>query len=256
MTSSHLRGELDPGKLEVDLPRLADFMTDAWDLGEIDVVHVNYEVYFKGVLESLPPALNPSIPPHISWLVYQVPDSPFGPFNLVQSRIGCRLGLKPRGLLTAAVCDNEAAARALGSRWGFRVVLGDVRVRSRADELALSVSVGHAEILSLRIVDPDLLPGSGIPISPGLNLAETPHGVQLVQVDPEYVITAARRGKPVVSEFDVEAWGSTLTPSWPMSGTAFRAQVTLPALRFIIDPSLPAEAGTVKLQERLSPNSA
>jgi hypothetical protein len=256
MSTTHLVGTRDV-TTESGFAVLDDLGTEPWALGEIDVVHVNYEISQRGLHTTIPPALHPSIPPHLSWLVYRVSESEFGPFALAQTRVGCRIGIKPRGLLVSSVCDNPRAAEALRSRWGFRVALGDVLLRTRNDRIEVEVSVGAEEILALDVVDPRLLAGAGVPISPGLNLADTPEGRRLVQVDPEYVITHADRGRPLVRSFDAAAWGdgadgsADIVPTWPISGSHLRAEVTLPRLRYLTDPTDPSGRTT-----RLEPAAA
>jgi hypothetical protein len=254
VTSTHLIGTLDVTRSQASYPELTDFDTAAWNLGEIEILHVNYEISADAIQSSVPPALHPSIPPHLSWLVYKVPDSPHGPFCLAQTRVGCRIGLKPRGLLLSAVCDNPVVGRFLEANWGFTVRAGGVELRRHADQIELRVDVAAGEILSLDVVDPNLLPGGAVPIAPGLNLARTPHGTRLVQVDPEYVITSAERGKPKLHVFDAEVWGERrIAPTWPISGTFIRSDVTLPRLRYITDPTSVAARGTIRLPDHEAP---
>jgi hypothetical protein len=239
MSTTHLTGTRDVAQAS-GLP--------AWDLGEIEVAHINYEITQRGLRSTIPPALHPSIPPHLSWLLYRVADSEVGPFTLAQTRVGCRIGIKPRALLVSAVCDNAAAAAALRSRWGFRVCHGEVLLRRRTDQIEVRVAVAGREILAVDVLDPNLLAGAGVPIAAGLNLADTPRGRRLLQVDPEYVITAADRGRPVVRGFDAAAWGDEdLEPSWPISGSYLRAQVGLPRLRYLTDPTDARSAATIRL---------
>jgi hypothetical protein len=248
MSSTHLIGVGELPDAAV-LPALPDYGTRPWELGEIEVLHVNYEISSRGMLSTLPPALHPSIPPHLSWLVYRVPDGEYGPFTFAQTRIGCRIGIKPRGLLVGAVCDNPAAAAALTRGWGFRITPGKVLLRRRADQIELRVSVpGRGDVLAVDVLDPTLLAGAGVPIAPGLTFANTPDGIRLIQVDPEYVIESADRGRPTVRSFDTRAWGHRdIEPTWPISGAYLRAEVTLPGLRYVTDPSVPAGRGTTKL---------
>ena len=67
--------------------------------------------------------------------------SPWGPFAMAQTRIECRSGVRPRGFLIAAVVDNAAAAAALSSRWGFRVMPGEVRLRRFYDQVRAEVTI-------------------------------------------------------------------------------------------------------------------
>ena len=250
MTQTHLVGTLDVTSLPTPAPELADFETDAWELGEIDVLHVNYEISANAIQSSVPPALHPSIPPHLSWLVYRVKDSSDGPFTLAQTRVGCRIGLKPRGLLLSAFCDNPDVGRQLRSRWGFDVRAGHLVVSKHADQIELRVRSAGRDILALDVVDPTLLPGGAVPIAAGMNLARTPVGTRLVQVDPEYVIASAERGKVKLHTFDAAAWGDpTIAPTWPISGSFIRAEVTLPRLRYLTDPTSTSADGTTRLPD-------
>jgi hypothetical protein len=247
MSGTHLTGTRDVA-LEDGVPTVEDLGTQAWALGEIEVAHINYEISQRGLLSTIPPALHPSIPPHLSWLVYRVRGSVLGAFTLVQTRVGCRIGIKPRGLLVSAVCDNPVVARALRSRWGFRVETGPIELHRRTDQIELRVTRDGRRLLAVDIVDPNLLAGAGVPIAAGLNLADTPAGRRLLQVDPEYVITTADRGRPVIREFDAAAWGEPdLVPSWPISGSFLRAEVTLPELRFLTDPTVASGRATGRL---------
>jgi hypothetical protein len=251
MSDTHLVGTLDVRPLAVDRPMMADFDTEPWQLGQIEVIHINYEISSAAIQSSLPPALHPSIPPHLSWLVYQVDDSEHGPFALVQTRVGCRIGLKPRGLLLSAVCDNPAVSALLSARWGFHIQTGAVALRQRADQIELRVDVAGRENLAVDIVDPRLLPGGAVPIAAGLNLARTPAGIRLVQVDPDYEIASAERGDTKIRHFDAAAWGDAqIIPTWPISASRLSAHVTLPRLRFITDPNATSASGTTRLPDR------
>ena len=66
----------------------------------------------------VPPALNPTIPPVISFLVYRAKESDFGPFALAQLRLTARSGVRPRAYLISARCDNPALAEVLARSWG------------------------------------------------------------------------------------------------------------------------------------------
>ena len=86
--------------------------------------------------ESLvPPALNPTIPPVISFLVYRAKESEFGPFALAQLRLTARSGVRPRAYLISARCDNPALSEVLAGSWGFRVAPGEIGLRRFHDRV-------------------------------------------------------------------------------------------------------------------------
>ena len=63
---------------------------------------------------------------------------------------------------------------------------------------------------------------------------------RLVQVDPDYVFRSADRGKPELSTFDAPAFGlAGAIPVWPVSASHCVADLTMPELRYIVDPAKP-----------------
>lgn len=248
MTTSHLTGLKDLTSKSVPLGELTEPASDGWDLGEIDVIHVNHEISCVGLQSTIPPALNPSNPPHLSWLVYQVRDSELGAFTLAQTRVGCRIGVKPRGMLVSAVCDNPAVTERLTQRWGFLIRVGEITVDQGPDRVQVIVATTGQPMLELDIVEMASLDGANVPIASGLNVATTEHGLRLVQIDPDYLIRTAHRGRPVVRSFDSARWGDPdILPTLAISGTFMKAAVTLPRIRFLIDPVLPPREGTLQV---------
>ena len=71
----------------------------------------------------------------------------------------------------------------------------------------------------------------------------------LVQVDPEYVFAGAERGRPRVTTLDKEAWNcaGNLELTNPISASYAQCDVTLPKIRYVVDPERPALQGTTKV---------
>ncbi|MGH2685235.1 MAG: hypothetical protein ACRDJP_07205, partial [Actinomycetota bacterium] len=70
-----------------------------------------------------------------------------------------------------------------------------------------------------------------------MNLADTPRGLRLVQVDPDYEVHRAERASPRLSVFDAGAWGEPLLePVHPVVATFAVADVVLPRLRYVCRP--------------------
>ena len=244
-------GTFDASTRAQDVPKIASFDVADLALGAVSVLHVGYETAGSGSAETLPPALNPSVPPHLTWLFYSAESGPFGPFTLAQTRIGARAGLKPRGFLVSAVTDNARLAEALSAGWGYTVRVGAADVRRYYDRIVATAGLGGRTILELSLVDPELLSGAAVPYTANLQLAHTPLGLRLVQVDAEYVIHKAEVGQPELLCFDAGAWGDDrLQPTAPIVGSATDAELTLPGLRFVCDPDRPATEGTVRLPAR------
>ena len=71
----------------------------------------------------------------------------------------------------------------------------------------------------------------------------------LVQVDPEYSFSKAERGKANLVTLEVDAFGggAHLRLMSPIMASFGVAEVTLPKIRYICDPELPAMQGTTKV---------
>jgi len=240
-----LVGLADPAARRTGAPRMPDLATAPVTLEGVSVLQVLCEVA-NDTAELLPPALHPTLPGVVTWLVYDCPDSPWGSFRLAQTRIECRSGTRPRGLLVSGVIDNDAAREALGPRWGYRLVPGSVDFRRGYDGVeAVVYGAGREPVLALELREPVLLPPDVVQFVASVHPAETPRGYRLVQVDPRHDVHRAERGHPEVSLFDGEAWGEPeIAPSHPISAAVCLADVTLPKLRFVCRPGEMAFTGT------------
>ena len=107
---------------------------------DVDILQVLYEVRVADREALVPPALNPTIPPVICFLVYRAKDSAFGPFALAQLRLTARSGVRPRAYLISARCDNPALSAVLARSWGFRVTPGEISLRRFHDRVDCTVS--------------------------------------------------------------------------------------------------------------------
>ena len=82
-----------------------------------------------------------------------------------------------------------------------------------------------------------------------MNLASTPNGPRLVQVDPEFEFTKASRGRLQVDTFDAAALGDDrIRLSWPVSTSYAVANVTMPRIRYTCRVDVSAMVGTETLR--------
>ncbi|MDX1382048.1 MAG: acetoacetate decarboxylase family protein [Thermoanaerobaculia bacterium] len=243
-----IAGTADPGAIAGGCPRLEAFGTEPVVLEAVETLQVVCEVASAAVEARLPPALHPTIPGILSWLVQRVPDSPWGPFALAQTRIECRSGVRPRAFLTAAVVDNDQALAALATGWGYRLRRGVVRLRRHYDVIEARVGKDGDPELELALRDPEPLEADYVQYVANMNLAETPAGLRLIQIDPDYASVRSERGTPEVRAFDAEAWSvAGLEPAYPVSASLTVGTVTLPALRFVCRPDVWAFEGTERV---------
>jgi len=221
---------------------------------DVDILQVLYEVRVADREALVPPALNPTIPPVISFLVYRAKESVFGPFALAQLRLTARSGVRPRAYLISARCDNPELAGVLAGSWGFRVTPGDISLRRFHDRVDCSVHADGRTILQVSLVDPVPVTGHDVQYPPGMHLARvTRDGVlkpRIVQVDSEYVFRRADRGRPELTRFDPADWGDgRLVPDIPVSASFAACDMTIANVRYICNPDVPAAEGTEKVSD-------
>jgi hypothetical protein len=240
-----LVGTADPESLAHRAPKLERLDTEPLELRDVDIVQVVSEIASEGMEALLPPALHPTLPPVVGWLVLRCISSPWGAFTLAQTRIGCRSGIRPRGFLVSGVIDNPEAARALESRWGYTLFGGEVGLHRNYHEIRVEASLNGSSILELGLRELDPLSPTDVQYVANVNAAFTPKGLRLVQVDPDYVIHRAERGVPLIERFDSAAWGAeTIEPVYPVSAAFAVADVTFPRLRYLCRPDVLAFEGT------------
>ena len=229
---------------------------------DVDILQVLYEVRVADRESLVPPALNPTIPPVVSFLVYRAKESEFGPFALAQVRLTARSGVRPRAYLVSARCDNPALSALLARSWGFRVTPGEIALRRFHDRVDCTVSEsdpdggrGGRTILDVSLIDPLPVTGHDVQYPPGMHLARLERdGVwvpRIVQVDSEYEFRRADRGVPSLGFFDPSAWGDDrLVPDLAVSASFAACDMTIANVRYICNPDIPASEGTEKVSDK------
>ena len=240
-----LSGTADVAVLASRAPTMTSFEAAPVTFAGVEVVQAVFEMRWVARQATLPPGLHPTNPPIIVFLAWQVPESPWGPFSLAQVRVGCRSGVRPRGLVIGGVNDNPDAAVALASGWGLPGRPGHVELRRGYDAVELEVVVEGRAVLALVARHPDPLRPTDVQYTVTMTLAHTPKGLRLVQVEPDYELARVERLRARTTAFDPAAWGhAALAPSTPVSATIGVGDVTLPRLRFVSRPDVAAFEGT------------
>lgn len=223
------------------------FATDAVALPGAEVLQALFEIRVHGREASLPPALHPTNPPTFVVQFWRCPDSRWGPFSLAQARVGSRSGLRPRGFVQGAFCDNPVAAAALGSGWGLPCRAAAVELVRRYDAVSAAVRIsGGAAACELVGVAPEPLEPGDVSYSAGVALAHTPRGVRLVQIDAELAPTRAERLRPRLVRFDGAALGvhPSVEPYHPVSASISIGTLTIERVRYVCKPDELAFTGT------------
>jgi hypothetical protein len=243
-----LTGAADSSLLAREAATLASFATEPVKLHGVETLQVLCEIERAASASLLPPGLHPTLPPAVTWLVQRVAESPWGTFAMAQCRIECRSGLRPRGFLRGGLADNEAAAAELAARWGYALRPGRIRLERGYDRVRATVFAAAEPILDVALRDPMPLRSSDVYYVASMHLAHTPRGLRLVQVDPEFEVERAERGRPVLGGFEAAAWGCDgVRPSYPVAASFTLASVTLPALRYVCRPDVLAFEGSERV---------
>lgn len=246
-----LNGTLDTAPAVAGAPHVRSLASEAWELENVTYIQANWEVLHEPSLALTPPSLHPSIPPYVAVFAMKAPESPVGPFTMVQMRLVVRAGIRPRGYCLGAVVDSDAAAEALREGWGYPTQVGDVRLAVRHDRVFCTASLDGHEVLEVAVADPEPIAGADLLSFDNLHLIRLgDEGAgAVVQVNPEYAIHGADRGRPVLRLPDPNALGMNggIRLSMAMTAFTFRADTTLPPVRFVMDPVVPALQSTRKL---------
>ena len=226
-------------------PRIDSFPADSLVLPGVELLQATFELEGKGVESYFPPGLHPTLPVLAVFAVWRATEGPLGAFTLAQLRLSCRSGARPRQLLLASFVDGESARAALNARFAFGAKPATVELARFYDRVDARVSLDGRAILALHADAPLPLASSDLQFFASVHPALTPKGLRLLQVEPEYAITRAERGRPVLRSFDASAFGeSTLRPAWPVAAFVALGDVTLPRVRFVVRPDVLAFEGT------------
>lgn len=245
------RGTKPVAELEPRATRMSRLDTEPMTIPDVEIVKVAYETEGACNEALLPAGLHPTIPPTLTWLVLACAESPFGPFRMVQTRIGCRSGVRPRAFVVGTVVDSTEASKELGDRWGFMCDLADIDTGRRYDHAYVKVERDGEPLLALDVSDPNPLRSGDIQWIASMNLALTPSGTRLIQCDCDYEVKRAERGRPILHEFDAGAWGEPLiTLTYPIAASLAVADVRFPRIRYVCKPDELAFTGTEVVGDR------
>jgi hypothetical protein len=244
-------GTLDSAKWARFAPVIEGYKTDALTLKGAGILELHIEIDDDAADALLPKTMHPAIPAYAIFNVVSYPESPCGPFTIAEVRVAGRTGVRPRGFVLSSICNNEEAARVMASRWGYPTQVGDVKLDLRHDRVVGKASLGDKPVFECELLDRDAISGGDIQYIASMHLARNKEDdkLVLVQIDPEYTFSKGERGKPKVGLLDTDAFhaGASLRLANPIAASYAVADVTLPKIRYICNPELPAMQGTTKV---------
>jgi hypothetical protein len=243
-----LAGTADLDAFARGAPRLASFDGEPLTLPGVELLQLTYELGGCAPESVFPPALLPTLPVLAVLALWRAESGPLGRFALAQLRLTCRSGVRPRQLLVASFADGEPARAALNERFAFGARPARIRLERFYDRVEASVDADGATALEVTGLAPLPLATSDLQFFSSMHRADTPKGLRLVQVDSELRVTRAERAQPHLVRFSSEAFGlAAARLAYPVAAFVALCDVTLPRLRFMCRPDVPAFAGTERI---------
>ena len=193
----------------------------------------------------LPPSLHPTIPAALSLQVWSVGRSPWGAFRMAVVRAACRSGVRARGFTLGAFASTQASCEALRRHFGFPARHAEVLLRHGYDGLDASVTFDANEILRVHALDPEPMDANDVQYTGTLNLARTPNGIRLVQLEADHAATRVERLAARLLKFDAAAGGSPLLDPYVVVSSSLAAEsIVFPPMRFVCKADELAFTGT------------
>ncbi|HEY4410893.1 MAG TPA: acetoacetate decarboxylase family protein [Acidimicrobiia bacterium] len=106
-----------------------------WSMPGARILKLAYEVGTDFVRHTLPAGLARSTPPYGTLVVYDVPESPFGPYRMAAQTLACRYRNFARVYVLQAVVDNPVALAALREVWSYPAAPGTIELTDTDGEV-------------------------------------------------------------------------------------------------------------------------
>jgi hypothetical protein len=215
-------------------------------LGDVTCFQLTAEMRNSARESQLPSGLHPTIPASLIVQLLDAGTSPWGAFRCLVLRVSCRSGVRARGFTRATIVSTAAAGEGLGSQLGFPAIPGDIAFRHGYDGVSLAATGPEGgQMLAIEGIDPEPMGLDDVQYTGTLNLAHTPKGLRLMQVEMETDIRQVERLTARIDTFDGAAFGdSRLQPTRPIAASVVTMDVLFPPVRFICKPDELAFTGT------------
>jgi acetoacetate decarboxylase len=190
-----------------------------WQMPGARIIKLAYEVGTDFIRHTLPTGLARSTPPYGTLLVYDVPESPFGPYRMAAQTLACRYRNFARVYVLQAVVDNPVALAALREVWSYPAAPGTVELTDGDEEVSCVVAapdggaVATFRLTEIQGAEAERLVIDGeltARVPPRFSTAEV-EPVRLVQVNRAFALrdpTRARFSLAFTSAGDRYPWGA------------------------------------------------
>ena len=232
-------------KLAESAPTIDHYLKDTVEFEGVTCFQMTVEMRKCAREAVLPPGLHPTIPAAISFQVWEVENSIWGPFTAAICRITCRSGVRARGFTSAAYVSVEEVSKEFAGSFGFPSEVADIRFRHSYDGVDIQLIRSGKEILSVSSLDPEPMGLNDVQYTGNMNLAHTPNGLRLVQLEVNHAATRVERLTSRLISFDPLAWGNELLDPYHMVSSSIASEtISIPPVRFICKPDELAFTGT------------
>ena len=240
-----LLGTADVNVLLQDAPTIEAFDDTATAFDDVVCFQLSAEMRNVSREALLPPSLHPTVPAATTVQFWNVGDSPWGRFALAIVRVSCRSGVRARGFTMRVVSSSADVTQHLRGTWGFPAVTGDVELRAGYDGVDATAVMDGDVVIEASGLDPEPMGVGDVQYTGTMNLAHTPKGPRLVQVEAHHSATRVERLLPRLHTFDPEALGhELLLPAREIAATVATESISLPPVRFVCSVSELAFTGT------------
>jgi acetoacetate decarboxylase len=190
-----------------------------WEMPGARILKLAYEVGTDFIRHTLPAGLARSTPPYGTLVVYDVPESPFGPFRMAAQTLACRYRNFARVYVLQAVVDNPIALAALREVWSYPAAPGTIELTDADGEVTGRVAAPDGAPLAcftltdIQGAEADRLVIDGeltARVPPRFSTGET-EPVRLIQVNRAFALRDPTRAKfsiEFTSAGDRYPWGS------------------------------------------------
>ncbi len=241
-----LRGTADLESLAEAAPTVEAFNKEPVTLEGVTCLQLTAEMRNRAREALLPSGLHPTIPAALSLQAFDVSSSPWGAFAFALVRISCRSGVRARGFTHAALVSSEAACAGLRQSLGFPAATGLVEVRHGYDGVSVRLCSAEGSLLAqVEAIDPEPMGLDDVQYTGSMNLAHTPNGLRLMQVEMNTKPSRVERLNARLEAFNGRGFGDErLQPARVIAASVVSMDVEFPPVRFVCKPDELAFTGT------------
>ena len=231
--------------------RVTSLAQDRIEIEAAQTLTFTFEVLSQAAIAALPPCYHPPFPTYCTIAVRRHDDGPYGAFTLAELRLHARAGSHYVGYCLGGFCDNADAAAWLANAYGAPMEVAYVRLTKRHFGYEARVAGDGRPMFEALLEMPGFISGSDVLYVQIHNLAEVDGAPTVIAEEFEYAIKEARRGPAKFTTLDLPAFGApTLTLSNHLPSTWTSGTWAYMPVRFLMDPTKPAMAGTRKVGQK------